>query len=728
MNTQNEYTVTIGDKKLTAQFADIADQAHGSVLLRYGDTVVLATAVMSDRDSSANYFPLSVEYEEKFYAAGQILGSRFMRREGRPSEEAVLSGRAIDRTLRPLFDHRMRHDVQVVITVLSIGEDDPDVLAINAASLALATSDIPWGGPVAAVRLGKQNGTWDINPTYKFRDSDDTRVDLLACGRNGLINMIEVGAHEVSEDVLVEGLEQAVTELNTIEDFQKNIVSEIGKEKREVKIAEVSPEAQELFEKSFAPEIDKILFAKDTYGKDALKKLEDKWQELLDEKLPDENTGLAMALLDEEIDKAVHRGALERDERVDGRKLDEVRTLSAHAGGISDILHGSGTFYRGGTHVLSVLTLGGPSESLIVDTIETQDSQKRFLHHYNFPPFSVGETGRIGGFNRRMIGHGALAEKALIPAIPSIDDFPYTIRIVSEALASNGSTSMASVCASTLALMDAGVPITKPIAGIAMGLMSNGAGDGEKIEYKMLTDIQGPEDHHGDMDLKVAGSQDGVTAVQMDVKVQGVTTNILKEAFAAARVARETILGVITSAIPEPRNQLKETAPRVIRMSVPTDKLGTIIGGGGKTIKGIQEETNSQVDIEDDGTIYITSKGTGAEKAEAIIAELIREPEVGERYDEAEVTRITDFGAFVRISRNHEGLVHISELAPFRINKVSDVVSVGDKVPVIIKEIDELHRVNLSLKDADPDFAKRKGIKPAESTEQRGGEQPRKSE
>ena len=419
MEAIKEFSTEIGGKALTAQFTNLTDQAHGSVILRYGNTVVLATAVMSESQREGlNYFPLSVEYEEKFYAAGQILGSRFMRREGRPSDEAVLSGRAIDRTLRPLFDHGIRNDVQVVITILSIDEDDPDILAINAASLALATSDIPWGGPVSAVRVGKNkgNGGWKINPQYEFRNDPTALIDLLACGRDGNINMLEAGAHEVPETELTEGLELASAEIEKLQAFQEKIVKEIGKEKRNVETAAASEEAHTLFEKEIAPIIDKEIFVT-VPGKAALKALGKKWKALVAENLPDENMSLAMALLDEEIDRAVHRGALEREARVDGRKLDEVRPLFARAGGISPMLHGSGIFYRGGTHVLSALTLGGPGDTLIIDGMEEQ-TKKRFMHHYNFPPFSVGETGRVGGFNRRMIGHGALAEKALRAVVP----------------------------------------------------------------------------------------------------------------------------------------------------------------------------------------------------------------------------------------------------------------------------------------------------------------------
>lgn len=710
-----EYSTDIGGKTLTATFTNLADQADGSVILRYGNSVVLATAVMSEgKREGIDFFPLSVEYEEKFYAAGQILGSRFMRREGRPSDEAVLSGRAVDRTIRPLFDHDIRNEVQVVITILSIDEDDPDVLAINAASLALATSNIPWNGPVSAVRIGRHaTADWAVNPTYTFRRDGEELVDLLACGKDNMINMIEIGAHEADESVVTEGLQRAQVEIEKFQEFQTGIIADIGKEKRVVETAQASDEVKTLFENEIEPHIDTALFS-GTPGKEHISALVEKWKGILKEQLPDENMGLAMKLLDHAIDTHLHHGALERNVRADGRAMDEVRPLFAQAGGIAPMLHGSGVFYRGGTHVFSALTLGGPQDSLIIDGMEVQ-TKKRFMHHYNFPPFSVGETGRVGGFNRRMIGHGALAEKALVPVIPPVEIFPYTVRIVSEALASNGSTSMGSVCASTLALMDAGVPIKAPVAGIAMGLMMK-----SESEYKILTDIQGPEDHHGDMDFKVAGTKDGVTAIQMDIKVNGVPLSILSEALGQARTARLSILETITGAISEPRPELSPLAPRIEIVKIPKEKIGLVIGGGGKTVTAIKELTETEIEIEDDGSVFITGKDGGTDRARELIEQITREYHAGEKF-QGEVTRLMDFGAFVRLGTasplgdnfDSEGLVHISEIAPFRINAVSDVVAVGETVPVVVKEIDEHGRINLSIKDADPEFATKKGIQPA---------------
>src|SRR3989338_2233820 len=520
---KKEYSLEIGGKTLTAEFNDWADQAHGSVLVRYGNSTVLATAVLGS-ESTKDYFPLTVEYEEKFYAVGSILGSRFMRREGRPSDEAVLSGRMVDRTIRPLFPKGLKREVQVIITVLSIEDYDTDVLAVNAASLALATSPIPWNGPVSAMRIGKLDGSPLItNPTYTERGAEyahptggnpesTERLDLFACGKDGLINMIKVGAHEVSEDMLGEALTKASEEIEKIQAWQKNIIAERAVAKQSFVVPEHTPEMESLFSGTL-----KKLEAKNgTLGKDDINTLKGEWMKEVAEKLPDVSSSGADALFEHNMDAYVHMLAIESGKRVDGRAFDEIRPLFAQAGGISPIIHGTGLFYRGQTHVLAALTLGGPGDAQLLDTIEFQDTKKTFMLNYNFPPFSVGETGRVGGFNRRMTGHGALAEKSLRAVLPTKDIFPYTIRIVSECLASNGSTSMATVCAGSIALMDAGVPITRPVAGIAMGLMS----DAKSGVYKVLTDIQGPEDHHGDMDFKVAGTSEGVTGVQMDVKVE----------------------------------------------------------------------------------------------------------------------------------------------------------------------------------------------------------------
>ncbi|MEK7182453.1 MAG: polyribonucleotide nucleotidyltransferase, partial [Patescibacteria group bacterium] len=702
---KKEYSLEFGGKTITAEFNDLADQAHGSVILRSGNTAVLATAVMSDNEKDGDYFPLIVEYEEKFYAAGKILGSRFIRREGRPSDEATLSGRVVDRTIRPLFDGRIRNEVQVVAIVLSIGEDDPDVLAVNAASLAVATSNIPWNGPVSAVRIGKNKDEKNIiiNPTYVHRKNGVFEMDLLACGKDGNINMIEVGSKEVPESFVVEALKSASAEIEKMQEWQKMIVKEIGKEKRKIEIKEVKPETIALFKKEIEPELESTIFS-GIPGKETIHKSSKKWSELVKTQLPDENYILAMAFYDEKVNEAVHSGAIEKNKRADGRGMDDLRPLFAQAGGVSETLHGTGIFYRGGTHVLSVLTLGGPDDSQLLDGIEVNE-KKRFMHHYNFPPFSVGETGRMGGTNRRMIGHGALAEKALSAVIPPVEIFPYTIRLVSEALASNGSTSMASVCGSTIALMDGGVPIKNPVAGIAMGLMSR-KNSAEKLDYKILTDIQGPEDHHGDMDFKVAGTKEGITVVQMDIKVDGIPVYVLEEAFEKAKNARTKILEVITKEIPAPKKEISKYAPKILTVQIKPDQIGMVIGSGGKTVNEIRDLTGAEITIEDSGLVYVTGVGDSAEKAIKIISEMTREYKAGEKF-EGTVIKVLDFGAFVKIGYNAEGLVHISEIAPFRVENISDYLKEGDVVPVVIKEIDEKERISLSIKQANPNFAKK---------------------
>ncbi len=701
-----KYEVEIGGKTLTAEFTNLADQTNGSVLLRYGSTVVLATVVMGKKPKEGQSFlPLTVDYEEKFYAAGAILGSRFIRREGKPSDEAILSGRIVDRTIRPLFPQHLRHDVQVVITVLAAGEDDPDILAVNATSIALNTSNIPWNGPIGAVRVGKMKNQKEtlINPSYEIRNNPEYEIDIVACGKSGMINMIEVGAMEQPEEVLVSGLEKALEEIKKLEEFQKKIADERGVKKIEIETPMFSEDAKNSFKENIEPKIEGAIFSGP--GKKNIEALEEEWMELVKEKFSEEDLHTAREHYEEAVNDLLHRKAITEDRRADGRALHEIRPLFASAGGISPVLHGSGIFFRGGTHVISFLTLGGPQDSQIIDSIEERGVKKRFMHHYNFPPFSSGETGRMGGLNRRMVGHGALAEKAIAPVIPPLSKFPYTIRLVSECVASNGSTSMASVCAATLALMDGGVPILRPVAGIALGLMSEGS------TYKILTDIQGPEDHHGDMDFKVAGTDQGITAVQLDVKVTGVPLKVLAEALERGKEARLHIIKTITTTIAEPRADISPSAPKVVSIKIEKNQIGLVIGSGGKTINDIRERTNAEIEIEDDGTVFITGKNGAADAAKKIIEEMTREYSVGEHF-EGEVVRIADFGAFVSIGYNAEGLVHISEIAPFRIERVANVLSVGEKIPVVIKGIDERERISLSIKDADSSFAEKKGIKP----------------
>lgn len=696
------FEMELAGKPLIAEFNDLTVHTNGSVMLRYGETVILVTAVMSDRQSSANYFPLSVEFEEKFYAAGQILGSRFMRREGKPSDEAVLSARIVDRTIRPLFNQSTRNDIQVVVSVLALGEDDPDVLAVIGASLALSVSDIPWNGPVGAVRIARVAETKEllINPTYVARLNKRLDVEVFACGKEGTINMIETGAYEASETDIMEMLTLATKQHALIETFQKEIVTAIGKAKKDVLETEVPAELIHIYESEFKMLLQTEMFSKRA-GKDHIYAV--KKQFLAAAKLAELNEAVASDFFENAIDEELHKGALERNERADGRAMDEVRELYAQAGGISPVLHGSGIFYRGGTHIFSALTLGGPEAAQLVDTIEDRDTKRRFMHHYNFPPFSVGETGRIGGFNRRMIGHGALAEKALIPVIPEQTEFPYTIRLVSETLSSNGSSSMGSVCASIIALMDGGVPIKRPVAGIASGVMI----DGDR--YALLTDIQGPEDEFGDMDFKVAGTTEGVTAIQMDVKVGGISLEILEGAFEKARLARLHILKTMTAAIAAPRATISPRAPEIVVISILPEQIGLVIGGGGKTINGIKDATGvEEITIEEDGTVFITGKHGSAQLAATHIQALTKIYTVGEVL-QVTVTRVTTFGAFAKLDSHNEGLIHISEIAPFRLETMDDVLKEGDVVPVLVSKVED-GKIGLSIKQADPDFAKNRGL------------------
>lgn len=704
------YTLDIAGKTLTATFTNLTNQAHGSVMVGMGETVVLVTAVMSRHmTNTLSYFPLSVEFEERFYATGQILGSRFQRREGRPSEGAVLSARIVDRTIRPLFNHALRNEVQVIVTVLSAGEDDPDILGVIGASLTLGVSDIPWDGPVGSVRIAKRrdSGAVVINPTYTERETGALTYEVLACGKDGSINMIETAGFEISEAEVVHALEEAVAINTALEEFQKQIIAEIGKEKRNVEFPPINPAIQEVFEIHIREKLRTTLFSNRS-GKAHLHELKEEWLRILMAQIPDADTIFASDLFEHEVDAELHRGVIHDKVRPDGRGMDEVRPLFAQAGGVSPALHGSGIFYRGETHIFSALTLGGPDDSQILDSIEEDGTKKSFMHHYNFPPFSVGETGRVGGQNRRMIGHGALAEKALAAVIPEKTQFPYTIRLVSETMASNGSSSMGSVCASTLALMDGGVPIKRPVAGIASGLMME-----DHNTYELITDIQGPEDEHGDMDFKVAGTREGITAIQMDVKVGGIPVKILGEALEKARVARLQILEVLEKEISAPRTDISPRAPKIIVMKILPSQIGLVIGGGGKTINGIKDETKvDEVTIEDDGTVYITGKNGTAELAQARIADLTRTFEVGEKL-EVEITRIALFGAFARLNSQNEGLIHISEIVPWRLENLDGVLQVGDRVTVVVSKIEE-GKIGLSIKKVDPEWGIKKGLKAPE--------------
>jgi polyribonucleotide nucleotidyltransferase len=698
---KKEFSLEVGGKKLTAEFNDLADQTNGSVIMRYGETVVLVTACMGKNEKDSDFFPLTVDFEEKFYASGRILGNKYQRREGKASDEAILSGRIIDRTIRPLFASHIRREIQVVATTLSIGEDDPDVLGLIGSSLALGTSDIPWGGPVSGVRLAsfKNQEGFTVNPIIGFEENPDYMMEMFACGKDGNINMIEVASKEISEDFAEKALTKAKEEIEKIQVWQKEIIAEIGKAKVSIPAPVLSDEILAMFAEKIEPKIYGAVFT-GVAGKDGIHEIEEEWVLMLKEKEIDAKTiRTAMVYIENRVDEIIHKGAIEENKRADGRGFDDVRSLFAQAGGISNIIHGAGIFYRGGTHMLSMLTLGGPQDALTVEGAENSVS-KHFIHHYNFPPYSGGEPGRMGGTNRRMIGHGTLAEKALKAVVPDKKDFPYTIRLVSESMASNGSTSMASVCAGCIAMMDGGVPITAPVAGIASGLMMK-----DENTYKVLTDIQGPEDEFGDMDFKVAGTRSGITAIQMDIKVDGIPIPVLSIALQKAKEARFKILDVMSGAINLPRENISPNAPKILTLSINKELIGSVIGPGGKMIKEIQEKTGAEINIEQDGTVFLIGKNGSAEKAREIVYNLTREFKAGERFM-GKVTRLMDFGAFVEFAPGFEGMVHVSEIAPFRVNRITDVLREGMEVPVIIKEIDEKKRINLSIKSADANFIK----------------------
>lgn len=695
------YSVEVGGKTITATFSDLAEQANGSVILESENTIVMATAVMSkDGKDNRGFFNLTVEYLEKFYAAGLILGGQYNKREGRPSEKAILSARVIDRTIRPLFPHHIKNAVQVITTVLAIGDADPGILAVNAASLALSVSDIPWAGPVGAVHVGKDRdgGAIGIDTYIPNNGENNYDLDLTICGRDGNVVMIEAMAREYDEATLSGVFDTALPEIAKLQKWQEEIVGELGKEKRDMPKPELPEEVVKLFKETITPEFDSIFGPE---SKSRIYALEDMWKEKVTEVFEDEEViDLAKEYFNEEIDELIHKKALTEETRADGRKLDEVRTLYAQAGGFSELLHGTGIFYRGGTHVFSALTLGGPEDRTAIEGMEIRGT-KRFTHHYYFPPYSAGETGRVGGINRREMGHGFLAEKALIPVIPDATSFPYTIRLVSESTASNGSTSQASICASSLALMDGGVPITRPVAGIAMGLILNTE---NPSEYKILTDIQGPEDHHGDMDFKVAGTREGVTALQLDIKVAGVPPQALKDALIAAKEARTQILSVMEAEISAPRRDISAHAPKILTTQIKPEQIGMVIGSGGKTIKELKEKTGAEITIEDDGSVYVSGKGGGAEAALEKIKTMTHEYKVGDTA-EGEVVKVLEIGAVVKLSDYADGLVHISEIAPWRIEKVADLIKEGMRVPVKVIKVDtEKKRISLSIKEANSTF------------------------
>ncbi|MFA5926076.1 MAG: polyribonucleotide nucleotidyltransferase [Parcubacteria group bacterium] len=695
MEKAKKFETKIAGRKLSVETGLLANQANASVTVSYGDTMVLATAVMSPgAREGMNYFPLMVDYEEKFYASGKIKGSRFIKREGRPTDEAVLNGRIIDRTLRPLFNQQMRNDVQVVITVLSIDqENDPALVGIIGASAALAISDIPWNGPVGAVRIGEKEGKTIINPVNG--DLSQSSFSAIVCGVQGKINMIETSAKEVPEEKIFEALSESQKVIDQIVAFIKEIQNQIGKPKSEGLILKAEEDFSKEIIGKFSEKIRPALFQKD-YSVQTAKQQElfKEVSEYVKSAYPEEYSQkkeLALLVIDNEMEKMFEAAVLEKDERPDSRRLDEVRPISCQVG-ILPRTHGSGLFTRGETQVLSVITLGAPGMEQVIDTMEL-DEKKRFMHHYNFPPFSVGEVRPMRGPGRREIGHGALAEKALDPVIPDKEKFPYTVRVVSEVLSSNGSSSMASTCASTLALMDAGVPIESVIGGISIGIVV-----GKNGEYKLLSDIQGPEDHFGGMDFKITGSQKGITAIQLDVKVDGLTLEIIKSTLDQSRKNRLSIIEIMEKAISAPRADLSPYAPRIITLKINPEKIRDVIGPGGKVINQIIDETGVEIDIEDDGLVFITADNPEAgKKALDWVKNLTHEVVPGEVF-KGHITRIMNFGAFAEILPGQEGLVHISEISEKRIDKVDSVLKVGQMVTVKVKEIDNLGRINLTMR------------------------------
>lgn len=691
-----EYSVEaeIGGKSWSFSTGLLAPQANGSVMVRVGDTIVMATVVMSDKvREGIDYLPLLVDYEEKLYAAGKIKGSRWVKREGRPSDEAILSDRVIDRSLRPMFDGKIRNDIQVVVTVLSADqENDPDIIGLNAASAAIEISDIPWDGPIAGVRVGKMNGGFVFNPSFQ-EAANESVLDLIVSGTAEHIIMVEAGAREVSEEDMLAGIEFAQKEIGKIIAAIKKLRSQVNLPKQEIEVFKPSLEIEARV-KSFEGELEKALYVEDKEEREkSLRELRDK----VASEVAGENDDLKTEvnyLLDEKTKKIIQSRILDEEKRVDHRKLDEIRPITCQVGLLPRV-HGSGLFQRGETQVLTTVTLGGPGDEQLLEDIETEEERKkRYIHHYNMPGFSTGEVVPMRSPGRREIGHGALAERALLPMIPPKESFPYTLRLVSEVLSSNGSTSMASTCGSTLALMDAGIPIKSPVSGIAMGLVLST----ESGEYKVLSDIQGIEDGNGHMDFKVAGTKEGITALQLDIKVKGLTIEILRDALAQAKVGRLFILEKILAAIPEPRPEMSPYAPRIVSFFINPEKIREVIGPGGKTINGIIADTGVKIDIEDDGMVMVTSnKEEASKKAVEWIKNLTREVKAGEEF-QGRITRIMDFGAFAEILPGQEGLIHISELAPFRVEKVSDIVKAGDIVPVKVVNIDELGRINLSRK------------------------------
>ena len=688
------FEMTFEGRPLVVEVGQVAKQANGAVVVRYGDTTVLSVAVMSKKMATADFFPLQVNYEEKMYAAGKFPGG-FSKREGRPSTDATLTARLIDRPIRPMFAEGFRNEVQVINTVLSYDENaSAPMAAMFGSSLALSISDIPFNGPIAGVQVAYAAEDFIINPSAS--DKEVSHLDLIVAGTKEAINMVEAGAQELSEDIMLQALLKGHEAIQELVDFQNYIVAAVGKEKAEVELFQVNADLKAEIEAVYYDQLAKAVQVEEKLVREAATKAVKEevlasYQERFAEDEDKETILRDVVEILEQMEHAEVRRLITEDKiRPDGRRVDEIRPLDAEIDFLPNV-HGSGLFTRGQTQALSVLTLAPMSDTQLVDGLDPE-YKKRFLHHYNFPQYSVGETGRYGAPGRREIGHGALGERALAQVLPSVEEFPYAIRLVAEVLESNGSSSQASICAGTLALMAGGVPIKAPVAGIAMGLISDGT------NYTVLTDIQGLEDHFGDMDFKVAGTRLGITALQMDIKISGITPAILEEALAQAKVARFEILDVIESAIAEPRSELAPTAPKIDSIQIPVDKIKVVIGKGGETIDKIIAETGVTIDIDEEGLVQIFSSDQDAiDRAKTIISDLVREAKVGEVYT-VPVVRIEKFGAFVHLFNKTDALVHISELAWKHTEHVEDVVKVGDMVTVKIIKIDEKGRVDASIK------------------------------
>ena len=670
----------IAGRTLKLEVGRLAGQATSAVLASYGDTTVLATVVMGSEDSKKDYVPLTIDYQERLYAGGRIKGSRWVKREGRATDAEVLAGRVIDRSLRPLFPKNLRRDIQLIVTVLSVDHiNDPEILGLVASSAVLSISPIPWAGPIGAVRVGLLDGLPVINPENESPSL--TQLDLVVSASKDLVVMIEAGAGQIPEDKILSAIEAGFTASQPVIDLITDLVKSVGQEKISLPKTEINSTLKSQIHKTAKPLVEDYITTYSTKEGGNLKNI----IASVSENLEDRDKSFVPEIIEDLFYSTIRNSILKTNLRPDGRKLDQIRPLSAEVA-ILPRVHGSALFQRGQTQVLTVATLGAPSLSQSLETAEGDDT-KRYMHHYNFPPFSTGETGRMGAPGRREIGHGALAEKALVPVIPLETSFPYAIRMVSEIMSSNGSTSMASVCGSTLALMDAGVPISSPVAGISIGL----------VDDQLLTDIIGMEDHYGDMDFKVAGTDSGITAIQLDVKIPGITLPIVKQTLQAAKVARKTILDLITAAIPEPRSQLSPFAPKISTTTIPVDKIGELIGPGGKNIKKLMADTDTDVDVRDDGSVFVT--GIDQDKVkEALtwISSLGREVAPGEIYD-GTVARIQPFGAFVNILPGKDGLVHVSQMGSGFVSDPNQIVKVGDQVKVWVTEIDSQGRINLSM-------------------------------